>query len=94
DKGAKKTILVASVPELQDLKNYLKSQGLKSISAADLEEENGKDNCVGENKLNNLKILNIDRVLAQLGEHLPYKQRVAGSSPAYSTIKYNVKDNC
>src|SRR6185312_1095500 len=25
------------------------------------------------------------RVLAQLGEHLPYKQEVAGSSPAYST---------
>ena len=29
--------------------------------------------------------------LAQLGEHLPYKQGVAGSSPAFSTIfiKYN-----
>ncbi len=26
--------------------------------------------------------------LAQLGEHLPYKQRVGGSSPSSSTIKY------
>ena len=25
--------------------------------------------------------------LAQLGEHLPYKQRVSGSSPLASTIK-------
>ena len=25
--------------------------------------------------------------LAQLGEHLPYKQRVGGSSPSSSTIK-------
>ena len=24
--------------------------------------------------------------LAQLGEHLPYKQRVGGSSPSFSTI--------
>ncbi|CFW92788.1 Conserved protein of unknown function (LPXTG_anchor: LPXTG-motif cell wall anchor domain) [endosymbiont DhMRE of Dentiscutata heterogama] len=42
DKGAKKTILVASVPELQDLKNYLKSQGLKSISSAELGIANEK----------------------------------------------------
>ena len=27
--------------------------------------------------------------LAQLGEHLPYKQRVTGSSPVTPTIKYN-----
>ena len=26
--------------------------------------------------------------LAQLGEHLPYKQRVGGSSPSFSTILY------
>ena len=26
--------------------------------------------------------------LAQLGEHLPYKQRVGGSSPSISTINY------
>ena len=25
--------------------------------------------------------------LAQLGEHLPYKQRVGGSSPSFSTIE-------
>ncbi|CAG8654749.1 7563_t:CDS:2 [Cetraspora pellucida] len=42
DKGAKKTIPVADVPELQDLKNYLKSQGLKSISAAELGINNEK----------------------------------------------------
>ena len=28
----------------------------------------------------------IDGGLAQLGEHLPYKQRVSGSSPLTSTI--------
>ena len=28
-----------------------------------------------------------DGGLAQLGEHLPYKQRVGGSSPSSSTIK-------
>ena len=28
--------------------------------------------------------------LAQLGEHLPYKQGVAGSSPASSTIIYTI----
>ena len=27
--------------------------------------------------------------IAQLGEHLPYKQRVIGSSPIVSTIFYN-----
>ena len=27
--------------------------------------------------------------LAQLGEHLPYKQRVTGSSPVVSTKKYS-----
>ena len=27
------------------------------------------------------KPINIDGVLAQLGEHLPYEQRVIGSSP-------------
>ncbi|KLL05064.1 MAG: hypothetical protein MRERV_6c050 [Mycoplasmataceae bacterium RV_VA103A] len=42
DKGAKKTILVAAVPELQDLKNYLNSQGLKSISAAELGIDNNE----------------------------------------------------
>ncbi|CAG8448146.1 807_t:CDS:2 [Racocetra fulgida] len=42
DDRAKKTILVASVPELQDLKNYLKSQGLKSISAAELGIDNNE----------------------------------------------------
>ena len=26
--------------------------------------------------------------IAQLGEHLPYKQRVTGSSPVVPTIKY------
>ena len=29
-----------------------------------------------------------DGSLAQLGEHLPYKQRVIGSSPITSTITY------
>ena len=29
--------------------------------------------------------------LAQLGEHLPYKQRVSGSSPLSSTILYKSK---
>ena len=29
--------------------------------------------------------------LAQLGEHLPYKQRVTGSSPVLSTRKVNEK---
>ena len=28
--------------------------------------------------------------LAQLGEHLPYKQRVGGSSPSASTIFYEI----
>ena len=32
------------------------------------------------------KPINIDGVLAQLGEHLPYKQRVIGSSPIGPTI--------
>ena len=27
--------------------------------------------------------------LAQLGEHLPYKQRVGGSNPSFSTIYFN-----
>ena len=30
-----------------------------------------------------------DGSIAQLGEHLPYKQRVIGSSPIVSTIFYN-----
>ena len=29
----------------------------------------------------------VDGVLAQLGEHLPYKQRVIGSSPIGPTFK-------
>ena len=29
----------------------------------------------------------VDGVLAQLGEHLPYKQRVIGSSPIGPTLK-------
>ena len=33
-----------------------------------------------ENKTKNVSV-------AQLGEHLPYKQRVGGSSPSSSTIK-------
>jgi hypothetical protein len=39
-----------------------------------------------QTKKNNI----VYRVLAQLGERLPYKQGVAGSSPAYSTI-INIK---
>ena len=32
--------------------------------------------------------------LAQLGEHLPYKQRVTGSSPVLSTkVKYRAKSS-
>ena len=34
--------------------------------------------------------LNFNGVLAQLGEHLPYKQRVIGSSPIGPTFKYNM----
>jgi hypothetical protein len=30
--------------------------------------------------------------LAQLGEHLPYKQRVGGSIPSTSTINFSSKD--
>ena len=29
-------------------------------------------------------------ILAQLGEHLPYKQRVTGSSPVGSTSRHNL----
>ena len=32
----------------------------------------------------------VNGVLAQLGEHLPYKQRVIGSSPIGPTYKYNM----
>ena len=32
--------------------------------------------------------------IAQLGEHLPYKQRVIGSSPIVSTIFYNCGQRC
>ena len=32
----------------------------------------------------------VDGVLAQLGEHLPYKQRVIGSSPIGPTFKENL----
>ena len=38
------------------------------------------------------KPINIDGVLAQLGEHLPYKQRVIGSSPIGPIIKQNVHE--
>ncbi len=34
-----------------------------------------------------------DGRLAQLGEHLPYKQRVIGSSPILSTNIYDVGSN-
>ena len=30
-------------------------------------------------------------IIAQLGEHLPYKQRVIGSSPIGPIYKYNVR---
>ena len=33
-------------------------------------------------------------VLAQLGEHLPYKQRVTGSSPVGPTIPKGIALNC
>ena len=35
------------------------------------------------------KVDNINGILAQLGEHLPYKQRVIGSSPIGPIIKEN-----
>ena len=31
--------------------------------------------------------------IAQLGEHLPYKQRVIGSSPIVSTTQFNFRRN-
>ncbi len=38
----------------------------------------------------NIKVTNKEELslgeLAQLGEHLPYKQRVGGSNPSFSTI--------
>ena len=37
-------------------------------------------------KLPGLSFIYIYGELAQLGEHLPYKQRVGGSSPSFSTI--------
>ena len=36
-----------------------------------------------------VEILTAYGSIAQLGEHLPYKQRVIGSSPIVSTIFYN-----
>ena len=35
-----------------------------------------------------IKIRSVYGSIAQLGEHLPYKQGVTGSSPVTSTIKY------
>ena len=35
-------------------------------------------------------VIAFDGRLAQLGEHLPYKQRVTGSSPVLSTIAWSV----
>ena len=32
-------------------------------------------------KFNNAKLLKVHGIIAQLGEHLPYKQGVTGSSP-------------
>ena len=37
-------------------------------------------------KLKKYDIISTNGGLAQLGEHLPYKQRVGGSSPSSSTI--------
>ena len=39
--------------------------------------------------INAVEIDGRDGSIAQLGEHLPYKQRVIGSSPIVSTIFYN-----
>ena len=39
-------------------------------------------------------ILAFDGSLAQLGEHLPYKQRVTGSNPVASTRKNSADDVC
>ena len=36
----------------------------------------------------NPELVTIIGVLAQLGEHLPYKQRVRGSSPLHSTMPF------
>ena len=35
----------------------------------------------------------VDGVLAQLGEHLPYKQRVIGSSPIGPIFMFEMKKN-
>ena len=37
-------------------------------------------------------VLNVDGSLAQLGEHLPYKQGVTGSSPVVPTNPFFVTD--
>ena len=39
-------------------------------------------------------ILALNGSLAQLGEHLPYKQRVTGSNPVASTRKNSADDVC
>ena len=38
-------------------------------------------------------IVNVDGGLAQLGERLPYKQRVGGSSPSASTMNKRETDS-
>ena len=44
------------------------------------------------NPLISVIIFRHDGRLAQLGEHLPYKQRVTGSSPVLSTIGFFLKE--
>ena len=44
--------------------------------------------------INAVEIDGRDGSIAQLGEHLPYKQRVIGSSPIVSTIFYNCGQRC
>ena len=44
-------------------------------------------------KINHGIIVNVDGGLAQLGERLPYKQRVGGSSPSASTMNKRETDS-